>query len=103
LKFPQTPDLFEYEVASLENLKILIATPVKFNSAKEIPWHPSLLEIKNRFPVWYYKYADGYKCIDRLIILVQRNKYIRSKGNQKYELVYIGGGYIVDLKQNIQY
>ena len=88
----------------MKYLKILIATPVVFNYAKEIdPWHPSLLEIKNGFPLWYYKYAEGYKCIDRLIILLQRYKYLRSKRNQKYELVYIGGGYIVDLKQNIQY
>ena len=98
--------LFESEKASLENLKVLIQTPVGFNSAKDIdPWHPSLLEIKigELFPEWVKKYFDGYKCIDRLIILVQRNRYFRSWKNQKYELVYIGGGYMVDLKNNIQY
>ena len=66
----------------MKYLRILIATPVGFNSAKEIdPWHPSLLEIKNGFPFWYYKYCEGYKCIDRIIILVQRSKYLRSGGN----------------------
>ena len=70
--------LFADEKATIKNLKILITTPVVFNSAKDIdPWHPSLLEIKNGFPVWYYKYGEGYKCIDRIIILLQRNKYIK--------------------------
>ena len=70
--------LFENEEASFKYLKILITTPVVFNSAKDIdPWDPSLLEIKDGFPVWYHKYREGYKCIDRLIILVQRNKYIK--------------------------
>jgi len=58
----------------LKNLKILIYTPVGYNSSKDIdPWHPSLLEIKNgnKFPEWVYKKYDAYKCIDRLIILVQ--------------------------------
>ncbi len=41
-------NLFEDEIASLENLKFLICSPVGFNSAKNIdPWHESLLEIKN--------------------------------------------------------
>ena len=45
--FPQTLNLFEDEEPSLKNLKILICTPVGFNSAKNIdPWHKSLLEIK---------------------------------------------------------
>ena len=98
--------LFENEKASLENLRILICTPVGFNSAKDIdPWNPSLLEIKNenKFPEWVNKYFEGYKCIDRIIILVQRNRYLRSKINEKYGLVYIGGGYMINLKQNIQY
>ena len=76
----QTRNLFEEEEASLENLRKLIFTAVGYNSAKDIdPWHPSLLEIKNGFPLWFYKYFDGYKCIDRLIILVQRNKYFRHQ------------------------
>ena len=41
--FPQTLNLFENEETSIENLKRLIATPVGYNSAKDIdPWHPSL-------------------------------------------------------------
>ena len=38
--------LFENEIASLENLKDLIQTPVGFNSAEDLdPCDPSLLEI----------------------------------------------------------
>ena len=75
---PKLNFLFEYEQASFNNLKNLIFTPVGYNSAKDIdPWDPSLLQIENGFPVWFYKYFDGYRCIDRLIILVQRNKYFR--------------------------
>ena len=52
-------NLFKDEKVSLENLKILLNTPVGFNCAYDIdPWHPSLTEIKNgnKFPEWYYKY-----------------------------------------------
>ncbi len=71
--FSNTLNSFEDEIASLENFKFLICTPVGFNSAKNIdPWHESLLEIKSgkKFQEWVYKYFEGYKCINRLIILV---------------------------------
>jgi hypothetical protein len=48
-------DLFEYEEASLANLKVLISIPVGYNSAKGIdPWHQSLTEIEIDFPKWYF-------------------------------------------------
>ena len=90
----------------MKNLKILITTPVGYNSAKEIdPWDSSLMLIEKGklFPAWVYLYYEGYKDIDRLIILVQRERYFRSERNKKYELVNIGGGYIVNLKHNVQY
>jgi len=67
--FPLTPDLFDEEEASQENLKLLISTPVGYKDQLD----PSLLSDKFGLPV----YCDSYKCIDRLIILVQRNKFLR--------------------------
>ena len=44
--FPKTLNLFEDEEASLENLKILLYTPVGYNSSKKIdPFHPVNLKI----------------------------------------------------------
>ena len=103
---PQTPDLFENEESTLENLNSLLSTPVGFNSTNDIdPWHPSFSEIRgdNIFPLWFYEFYKGYNCIDRLIILVQRNNYFRSERNKKYELAFIGGAYAVNLKNNFQY
>ena len=38
--------LFGDQKATIENLRVLLGTPVGYNSAKDIdPWHPSLLEI----------------------------------------------------------
>ena len=79
--FPQTPNLFENEKPSKRNFLKLIKTPVGYNSAKDIdPWHPSFSEIRgdNIFPSWFYEFYKGYNCIDRLIILAQRNNYFRS-------------------------
>ena len=47
-------------------------------------------------------YMDGYECIQKLIIVAQRNKYIKSGYQEKYSQIYIGGGYLIDLKNNIQ-
>ena len=46
---------------------------------------------------------DGYGCIDKLMIIAQRNKYIKSGYKDEYSKIYIGGGYMIDLKNNIQY
>jgi hypothetical protein len=73
-------NLFEDEEVSIENLKYLLKFLVGFNSSVEIdPWHTSFNEIRgdNIFPSWFYEFFKGYKCIDRLIILVQRNRYFK--------------------------
>ena len=106
LTFQQTLNLFEDEESSIKHLRSLLKTPVGYNSSKEVdPFHPSFSQVRgdNKFPAWVYEFYKGYSCIDRLIILVQRNRYIRSERDKKYELVYIRGGYIVDLENNIQY
>ncbi len=103
--FPKNINLFEDEEASLENLIILLSTPVGFNSVKDIdPWDPSLMEIKNGnvFPEWYYKYFENYNDIDRLIILVQRNNYLRSQRNKQNESVNISAAFTVNLNHNLQ-
>ena len=44
--FSLTTNLFEYEETSLYNLKILICTPVGFNSSYKIdPFHPVYMKI----------------------------------------------------------
>jgi len=97
-------NIFKNEEKSLANLKKLAYTPVGFNSCKDIdPWDQSLLEIKEGFPAWFYKYFNGYNCTDRLIIQAQKNRYQKYGYNKKYRFMYIGGGYMIDLKQNIQY
>ena len=56
----------------MENLRILLFTTVGYNTCNELnPWDPSLLKInpKTKLPELVSKYYDGYKCIDRLIIL----------------------------------
>ena len=46
--FPSTPDLFDEEEASLENLKLLISTPVGYKDQLD----PSLLSDKFGLPVY---------------------------------------------------
>ena len=75
-------NLFEDEKESIENLKSLLLTPVGYNSSEEIdPWHTSFNEIRgdNIFPSWFYEFYKSYNCIERLIILAQRNRYFRSQ------------------------
>jgi hypothetical protein len=62
------------------------------------------MEIKNGkyFPEWAYQFYEGYKDIERLIILAQRNKYFRSKESIKNESVLIDVEYRVNLKHNVQ-
>ena len=96
--------LFEKEIASIDNLKSLLKTPVGYNCSDEIdPFHPSFSQIRgdNKYPSWFYEFFKAYNCINRLIILAQKNNYFRSDRNKKYKLVCISGGYIVDLRNNI--
>ena len=53
--FPKTLNLFEDEEASLENLKILLCTPVGYNSSQNIDtFHPVNLKIGefDLYPNW---------------------------------------------------
>ena len=86
------------------SLRNLILTPVGYNSCNDHdPMDPSLEEVKEGsiFPEWVNKYYKNYKCIDRLTILAQRNRYIKSGSIDKERFLYIEGGYIVDLKLNV--
>ncbi len=88
--FHSTFNLFKDEKASSENLKVLLKTPVGYNSSEEIdPMHPFFNEIRgvNIFPTWVYEFYNGYKCIEKLIILAQRNRYLKSEKDEKYKLV----------------
>jgi hypothetical protein len=49
----------EKEVASIDNFKSLLKTPVGYNCSEEIdPFHPSFSQIRgdNLFPSWYYEF-----------------------------------------------
>ena len=53
--FPKTLNLFEDEEASFKNFKILISTPVGFNSSEKIdPFHPVNQKIGDyeEYPNW---------------------------------------------------
>jgi hypothetical protein len=69
---------FEDEIVSLKNLKVLLKTPVGYNSSEKIDTMlPSFDKIKEYsiYPTWVDLFYKGYNCIDRVIILVQRNRY----------------------------
>ena len=69
------------EETTLENLKILLNSPVGYNSCEKFdPFYSTLTKIaqNNIYPNWVYKYFQGYGCIERLIILSQKNRYINS-------------------------
>ena len=54
-KFPSTPNLFEDEEHTLENLKYLLNQPVGFNSSPKIdPFHPVNQKIGeyDKYPNW---------------------------------------------------
>ena len=66
----------------------LLYTNIGFNTYLD-PWNKFMIEIdpKTGYAKWVFKiingklvpnYMDNYKCIDKLIILAQRNKYIKS-------------------------
>lgn len=68
------------------------------------PWENSIIKNdKNGCPKWSKKHFDEYDSIDKLIIIAQRNRYIWSQKNNKFRKIYIGGGYMIDFKLNIQY
>lgn len=46
--------------------------------------------------------SEDFKSIDKLIILAQCKRYYKKK-EDSLELVYISGGLMIDLKNNIQY
>jgi hypothetical protein len=76
--FHSTLNLFEDEVASPENLKYLLKTPVGYNSSdKRDTMLKSMDKIKDYsiYPAWVDEFYKGYKCIEKLIILAQKNRY----------------------------
>ena len=76
------------------------------------PWDKTILEVdpKTGYAKWVFKWRNGilipnhmdrYGCIDKLIIAAQRNKFIKSGYKDELSQIYIGGGYMIDLKRNI--
>ena len=43
---------------------------------------------------------DNYACIDKVIIIAARNRFLQTK-DEKHRKIYIGGGYMIHAINNI--
>ena len=72
----------------------------------------NLINPNTSYPNWAFKIKGKklkklhfrlYECIQRIMIIAQRNKYVKSDFNEEFRYIYIGDSYLIDLKTNIQY
>ena len=54
-------------------------------------------------PAWVNTYYQNYYCTDSLIIIAAQSNYIKYNKSEELRQQFIGGGYMIDFKNMVQF